>query len=171
METLRRAFGPLDSHSGGMRRVGSLAGVTARNGRAATRRLRLAAAAARRIPCLRARAEGFAVALCTPSLPLPVVAKGNLLRFLINYANPACLPARNAKFSKERRLASGESAVGGSRKRSDNDRKALWSCPQATRRGAPVARRDPRKRNATLRYTRMGVERAEGPSRVVRAAP
>ena len=45
------------------------------------------------------------------------------------------------------------------------------SAPQATRRGAPVARRDPRKRNATLRYTRMGVERAEGPSRVVRAAP
>ena len=34
------------------------------------------------------------------------------------------------KVSKGRRLASGESAEGGSRKRSDNDRKALWSPPQ-----------------------------------------
>ena len=43
-----------------------------------------------------------------------------------------------AKVSKGRRLASGESAEGGSRKRSDNDRKALWgvrlSSPVATTR-------------------------------------
>ena len=42
------------------------------------------------------------------------------------------------KVSKGRRLASGESAEGGSRKRSDNDRNALWgvrlSSPVATRR-------------------------------------
>ena len=35
------------------------------------------------------------------------------------------------KVPKGRRLASGESAEGGSRKRSDNDRKALCSRPQA----------------------------------------
>ena len=42
------------------------------------------------------------------------------------------------KVSKGRRLASGESAEGGSRKRSDDDRKALWgerlSSPVATKR-------------------------------------
>ena len=44
--TPRRAFGPLDSQAGGLERADSLAGVTARNKRAATRCLRLAAAAA-----------------------------------------------------------------------------------------------------------------------------
>ena len=44
--TLRRAFGPLDSLFGGEVRAGSIAGVTARDRRAATRSLRLAAEAA-----------------------------------------------------------------------------------------------------------------------------
>ena len=39
------------------------------------------------------------------------------------------------------------------------------------RRGAPVARRDPRKGTYPSRNTRMGVERAEGPSRGPGAAP
>ena len=43
--------------------------------------------------------------------------------------------------------------------------------PQLSRRGAPVARRDPCKRTFPKWYTRMGVERAEGPSRGPGAAP
>ena len=65
--TLRRAFGPLDSQAGIPAQGFTLAGVTARDRRAVTRSLRLAAAAAERVPRLRTRAEGFAVALCTPS--------------------------------------------------------------------------------------------------------
>ena len=64
---LRRAFGPLDTHTGIPTRGFSLAGVTARDGRAATLNLQLAAAAAKRVPRLRTRADGFAIALCTPS--------------------------------------------------------------------------------------------------------
>ena len=43
--------------------------------------------------------------------------------------------------------------------------------PPSPRCGAPVARRDPRKGIYPLHDTRMGVERAEGPSRDPRAAP
>ena len=43
--------------------------------------------------------------------------------------------------------------------------------PQSSRRGAPVARRDPRKGKHPKRSARPGVERAEGPSRDPRAAP
>ena len=44
--TLRRAFGPLDTLLGGLVRAGYLAGVTARDRRAATRSLRPAVEAA-----------------------------------------------------------------------------------------------------------------------------
>ena len=65
--TPRRAFGPLDTHAGSPAQGRSFAGVTARNGRAATRELRLAAAAAERVPRLRAQAEGFAVIVASLS--------------------------------------------------------------------------------------------------------
>ena len=69
---------------------------------------------------------------------------------------PTVATGRGAKECRGRRLASGESAKGGCRKRSDDDRKALCprpqtrpplrrrsGKPQSPRRGAPVARRDP----------------------------
>ena len=67
---------------------------------------------------------------------------------------------------------------GGVRRFPKGDLKALWSrpqartpAPQAVRRGAPVARRDPCKGTHPSQNTRLGVERAEGPSQGPGAAP
>ena len=70
METLRRAFGPLDTQAGVMQREGSLAGVTARDRRAATRRLRLAAAAGCRRLRIIASGRGAKVSKGRPQSPL-----------------------------------------------------------------------------------------------------
>ena len=133
--------------------------------------MRLAAAAAKRVPRLRTRAEGFAVIVASLSTSafgglatgeasssallrsiLPVVLEGSLSHNYASCINHTLHPVGVRRFPK-------------------GDRKALWSppqrrnpAPQATRRGAPVARRDSCKRKATRRYTRMGVERAEDPS-------
>ena len=63
----RRAFGPLDTHSGGLELGFSFAGVTARDRRAATQSLQLAAAAAKKVPRLRTQAEGFAIIVASLS--------------------------------------------------------------------------------------------------------
>ena len=156
LETPRRAFGPLDTHSGSPAQGCSFARVTAHDGCAATRSLKLAAAAAGRVLRLWTRAEGFAIigaSLLTSAFgglatdeaspsallrcSLPVVLVGNLSHYYASCINLTLHP-EGAKVSTGRRLASGESAEGGSRKRSDNGRKALWgvrlSSPVATKR-------------------------------------
>ena len=58
-----------------------LAGVTARNRRAATRSLRLAAAAAERVSRLRARLKGFAVIVAPPTADSPLARRRLLEAF------------------------------------------------------------------------------------------
>ena len=87
---------------------------------------------------------------------------------------------QEAKVSKGRRLASGESAVGGATMTAKpfsraRRRETLSAAAAASRRLRVAARLlravTPARGKPKFHPTRMGVERAEGPSRVVRAAP
>ena len=101
--TPRRAFGPLDSRAGAQAQGSSFAGVTARDGRAATQGLRRRCGGGG-IPRLRARAEGFAIIVASLSTSafgglatgeaspsallralLPVVATGSLPQYIASY--------------------------------------------------------------------------------------
>ena len=141
---LRRAFGPLDTHSGVLRRIESLAGVTARNGRAATRSLR------RGDLLLRARSTGFAiiitfdfclrrtrhwqgVALCTSSRPDGCIGRKPAAHF-------SC---RITIFLHPEECEGFQRAIA---KPFGRARQRETPAPQSPRRGAPVARRDPCKR-------------------------
>ena len=156
-----------------------LAGVTARNRRAATRSLRLAAAAAERVSRLRARLKGFAVIVAPPTADSPLARRRPLETFAscrmegkVSASSKLCNMHPSVTSGRGvRRSAEGECKALCPRPQTRNPLRRRSGKPQAARRGAPVARRDPCKGTALCRTTRMGVERAEGPSRVVRAAP
>ena len=134
----RRAFGPLDTHAGVLIGAGSLAGVTARDRRASTHRLRRGVS-----PPLWMEGRQVAPDRCMYETTCVIIRQA-----------PFCCNRYGAKECRGRRLASGESAEGGSRKRSDDDRKALWSRPQA--RNPVVGATAPTPENPSMTHAEYG---------------
>ena len=133
-----------------------LAGVTARNRRAATRSLRLAAAAAERVSRLRARLKGFAVIVAPPTADSPLARRRPLETFAscrmegkVSASSKLCNMHPSVTSGRGvRRSAEGECKALCPRPQTRNPLRRRSGKPQAPRRGAPVARRDPCKRKA-----------------------
>ena len=98
--------------------------------------------------------------LTYPCYKLPFVTTGRERRSAEGDASPVASPPK-AEVESEATMTAKPSAR--ARRRGTPLRRRSGQL-QAPRRGAPVARRDPRKGTHKFQLTRMGVKRAEGPS-------